>query len=54
LSQADYERWLRTLQAERRLPSVSAAVFVRGEPVWQLAVGLADVDSGRVGAADTQ
>jgi CubicO group peptidase (beta-lactamase class C family) len=54
LSQADYERWLRTLQAERRLPSVSAAVFVRGEPVWQLAVGLADVESGREATPDTQ
>jgi CubicO group peptidase (beta-lactamase class C family) len=54
LSQADDERWLRTLQAERRLPSVSAAVFVRGEPVWQLAVGLADVASGREATPDTQ
>jgi CubicO group peptidase (beta-lactamase class C family) len=54
LSQADYERWLRALQAERRLPSVSAAVFVRGEPVWQLAVGLADVAAGREATPHTQ
>ena len=54
MSQADHEHWLRTLQAERRLPSVSAAVFVRGEPVWQLAVGLADVDAGREATPDTQ
>ncbi len=53
-SQADNERWLRTLQAERRLPSVSAAIFVRGEPVWQLAVGLADVAAGREATPDTQ
>ena len=38
-----FERHIRTVQSERRLPSVSAAVFRGGEPIWQLAVGLADV-----------
>ena len=33
---------------------MSAAVFDRGEPVWQLAVGLADVAAGREATPDTQ
>jgi CubicO group peptidase (beta-lactamase class C family) len=33
-------------QAERRLPSVSAAVFRGGEVVWRRAVGVADAESG--------
>jgi CubicO group peptidase (beta-lactamase class C family) len=51
---AELERRVRALQAERRLPSVSAAVFVDGEPVWELAVGLADVEAGREATPDTQ
>ena len=37
------DRRLARAQAERRLPSVSAAVFQRGEIVWQQALGLADI-----------
>ena len=48
------ERRIRSLQAERRLPSVSAAVFRRGEILWQVAVGLADLDDGRQATPDTQ
>ncbi len=33
-------------QAERRLPSLNAAVFQRGEVVWARAIGLADVERG--------
>jgi CubicO group peptidase (beta-lactamase class C family) len=37
---------LRTAQRERRIPSVSAAVFRAGEVVWSGAVGLADIEAG--------
>lgn len=33
-------------QAERRLPSLSAAVFRDGEVIWSAALGLADTESG--------
>jgi hypothetical protein len=45
----ELDRIVAAAQAERRLPSVSAAVFHRGEIVWSRAIGLADV--GRGGAA---
>ncbi len=47
-------RTLRSAQADRRLPSVSATVFRGGETLWQDAIGLADVDAGRVASPDTQ
>jgi CubicO group peptidase (beta-lactamase class C family) len=50
---SDLERLVRGAQAAR-LPSVSAAVTRRGEPVWSGAVGLADAESGREATADTQ
>ena len=37
---------MRETQADGRLPSISAAVFSRGEVVWAEAVGLADAESG--------
>ena len=52
--EAEFERFVRTLQAERRLPSVNAAVFRGGEPLWQLAVGLADVERDIPATPDTQ
>ncbi len=52
--EAELERRVRALQAERRLPSVSAAVFVDGEVVWELAVGLADAAAGREATPGTQ
>jgi CubicO group peptidase (beta-lactamase class C family) len=52
--EAELERRVRTLQAERRLPSVSAAVYVDGDVVWELAVGLADAATGREATPDTQ
>src|SRR5439155_14791109 len=44
----------RGAQAEKRAPSVSAAVFRGGEPLWAEAVGLADVEAGRESTPDTQ
>jgi CubicO group peptidase (beta-lactamase class C family) len=52
--EAELERRVRALQAERRLPSVSAAVFVDGGVVWELAVGLADAEAGREATPGTQ
>ena len=54
LPEAELERCVRALQAERRLPSVSAAVYVDGDVVWELAVGLADAGTGRQATPDTQ
>jgi CubicO group peptidase (beta-lactamase class C family) len=41
---AELDRILRTAQAEKRLPSVSAAAVHSGELIWADAVGLADTD----------
>ncbi len=45
---------LRKLQAEKRLPSVAAAVVRAGEVVWEDAVGHADVDAGVEATPETQ
>lgn len=45
---------LRAAQAERRMPSVTAAVVRGNELVWTDEVGLADVASGAPATADTQ
>ena len=45
---------LRTAQTEQRLPSVAAAVFRRGEILWQDSTGFADVEAQRVTSPDTQ
>lgn len=50
----ELERLVRTEQAEKRLPSVAAAVVRDGEIVWETAVGLADVPTGREATPDTQ
>jgi CubicO group peptidase (beta-lactamase class C family) len=50
----DFGAILRRAQAERRLPSLSAAVAHGGEVVWAEAVGLADVEQGREATADDQ
>jgi CubicO group peptidase (beta-lactamase class C family) len=47
-------RLVRAAQSEHRLPSVSAAVVVRGEPVLGLAIGAADAQGGRDATPDTQ
>jgi CubicO group peptidase (beta-lactamase class C family) len=51
---AELERLVREEQADKRLPSVAAAVVRDGEVVWETAVGIADVDSGREATPDTQ
>ncbi len=43
---AQLDRILRVAQKERRLPSVSAAVFTEEGVVWSSALGLADVETG--------
>ena len=43
---AQLDRILRAAQKERRLPSVSAAVFTEDGVVWSSALGLADVEAG--------
>ena len=52
--ETEFERLLRREQAERRLPSLSAAVGRDGEVVWEQAVGLADVEDGRDATPDDQ
>jgi CubicO group peptidase (beta-lactamase class C family) len=49
-----FRRLLRREQAERRLPSLSAAVVRDGEVMWADAAGLADVEAGRKATADDQ
>ena len=49
----DLDLRLREAQAER-LPSVSATVVRRGEPLWAGAVGYADAEEGREATPDTQ
>jgi CubicO group peptidase (beta-lactamase class C family) len=45
---------LEAAQAEQRMPSVSAVAFRGEEVVWQRALGLADVETGRAATPDTQ
>ncbi len=49
----DFDRLLREAQAER-LPSVSAAIVRRGEPLWSGAVGFAEADERREATPETQ
>jgi CubicO group peptidase (beta-lactamase class C family) len=50
----ELERLVRAEQAEKRLPSIAAAVVRDGEIVWETAVGLADVAAGREATPDAQ
>jgi CubicO group peptidase (beta-lactamase class C family) len=50
----ELERIVRTAQAEKRLPSVSAAAVHDGEIVWADAVGLADAEGGEEATPDHQ
>ena len=49
----ELSRLVRAAQSEHRLPSVSAAVVVRGEQVLELAIGVADADGAEL-TPDTQ
>jgi len=51
---AELCRLLAAQRSERRLPSVSAAVFRGGELIWGEALGLADVSAARPATPDTQ
>ncbi len=51
---AALSRLLAGWQSEKRLPSVSAAVFRRGDVLWQEALGVADVDGAVAATPDTQ
>jgi CubicO group peptidase (beta-lactamase class C family) len=51
---AELERIARTAQAEKRLPSVSAAAVHDGEVVWADAVGLAETERGEEATPDHQ
>jgi len=53
-SEEAFGRIVRRAQALRRLPSVSAAVFRRGEVVWKEALGLANVEERVATTPDTQ
>src|SRR5690348_14587060 len=48
----ELDRLVAAAQAERRLPSISAAVFRKGEVVWTRAIGLADVERGEEASPD--
>ncbi len=47
-------RLVRAAQSDHRLPSVAAAVVVRGQPVLEVAIGTADDADGRAATTDTQ
>ena len=51
---AELERLVRREQRDKRLPSITAAVLRDGEPVWETAVGAADVAAQREATPDTQ
>jgi CubicO group peptidase (beta-lactamase class C family) len=51
---AELERLVRKEQREKRLPSIAVSVMRDGELVWELAVGAADVESGREATPGTQ
>jgi CubicO group peptidase (beta-lactamase class C family) len=51
---SELEHIARRRQAERRLPSLSAAVFRRGELLWQGALGLADAERDVAATPDTR
>ena len=51
---AALERQIRVAQAEKRLPSVTAAAVRDGDVIWADAVGVADVESGEDATPDHQ
>jgi CubicO group peptidase (beta-lactamase class C family) len=51
---ARLEQLVRREQREKRMPSIAAAVHRDGEPIWETAVGLADVERGVEATPDTQ
>jgi CubicO group peptidase (beta-lactamase class C family) len=51
---ARLERLVRAGQREKRAPSISAAVLRDGELIWEVAVGVADVEAEQDATPDTQ
>lgn len=51
---AELERIARDAQADGRLPSLSAAAFRRGQVLWQLAIGVADAETGEEATPEHQ
>ncbi len=51
---AKLDRLVRAEQRDKRLASLAAAVLRDGEPVWETAVGAADVEAGTEATPDTQ
>jgi CubicO group peptidase (beta-lactamase class C family) len=51
---ARLEQQVRSVQREKRLPSIAAAVLRDGEVVWETAVGAADVEAEVEATTDTQ
>ena len=51
---AKLEQLLAADQRERRLPAIAAAVLRDGEPIWESAIGAADVEAGIEATPDTQ
>ena len=51
---AALEQLVRLEQAEKRLPSLAAAVVRDGELLWETAVGAADAEQDRDATPDTQ
>jgi CubicO group peptidase (beta-lactamase class C family) len=51
---AKLEQLLAADQRERRLPAIAAAVLRDGEPIWESAIGAADVEAGIDATPDTQ
>jgi CubicO group peptidase (beta-lactamase class C family) len=51
---ARLEQRLRSVQREKRAPSISAAVIRDGEPIWETAVGVADLEADLEATPDTQ
>jgi CubicO group peptidase (beta-lactamase class C family) len=54
LLESELARIARRRQAESRLPSLSVAVFRRGELLWQEALGLSDAQNEIAATTDTQ
>ena len=51
---AQAEQWLKLLYQQNLLPSVSVAVGIRGNLVWESAIGFSDVSSGTLANQSTQ
>jgi CubicO group peptidase (beta-lactamase class C family) len=50
----ELERLVRKEQREKRLPSIAVSVMRDGELAWEIAVGTADVETGREATPETQ